>query len=505
MILGMVDVETTLMLDGERPRTLLWGLALDGEGYRRFSSTAKFWRFLEQRGSEDEHLILYHHHDYDPLQAIGDGAPLTVSDMRGARILRARGPIGVEWRNSYALFQSKLADILEACGFEKPSLDDLEARNRADTVDALEALQILGERWEKLWGVNPIGGRHLTAAGVTFHAAQLHAGPLPRCYSHRESYRGGRVEAFRMGEVGKAEAWDVGSSYPYAFGDLPKKDTLYKLRVDVEPEGIPPFAMHQTPEEKKRDGKLLFPGGVFETWIWGSSYERYVRPYAMVNSLEILDRERCDMTWLRDVGGLLAEGYRERKRCEAAGDAAGSYALKIGLNSIYGRLGMRPVRQLVKTQKKVPNEGGYKQLPDGRYLTFCDVPSRPAVNYLFASAVTCNARARLYEALVTSQGVAYCDTDSVYCKPDGFSQVVQRGNGLGEWAHEGTGKLVVTGAKDYSFGGVHKLKGGSHSYTWTLRQLLKYGTVKETFRTPKSDYDKREVEGMETRPLEVYM
>lgn len=499
----MVDVETTMLRDGEAPRTKFWGLALDGEGYRRFKTTRSLWRYLSSR----EGLLLYHHHDFDPLQALSDGAPLTISDMRGSRILRSRGPAGIEWRNSYALFEAPLASILAACGFEKPGLEDLEARNRADTVDALEALQLLGARWEKLWGVNPIGGRHLTAAGVTFAAAQKVAGPLPRHYGHRESYRGGRVEAFRLGDCGEAESWDVGSSYPFAFVDLPRRDTLYKVRVDVEPTGIPPFALHQSPAERKRGGKLLFPGGCFTSWVWGSSYERYIRPHATgINSLEIVDRERCDFTWLRRVGSLMHAAYAARKRCKAAGDEPGAYALKIGLNSIYGRLGMKPVRQFVKLAAKLPaGDVGYKRLPDGRFLTFCETPSRPAVNYLFASAVTCNARARLWQALVTSKAPVYCDTDSVYCAPGGFSEAVNRGTGLGEWALGGRGKLRVFGAKDYTFRGERKLKGGRRSYTWTIRQLLKAGVVRETCRIQQTDYDKRVVlSNGTTAPLEFW-
>ena len=277
MKLAVADVETSLLMGGYRPETKFWGLAIEGEDYRRFDTTAELGLFLRQRAGE---LLVYCHHDFDVLQLLNDGADVTVRDVRSGRVLRAQVE-GTEWRNSHALFPSSLKEILAATGQAKPELDELEARNVADTVGALAAFEQLDERYAQSFGVRPLGGTRLTAASVAFAAAESIAGRLPRDLSTREAYRGGRVEAFRVGPCGPARCYDINSSYPAAFLDLPERDELLLLDVEVKTDGPGPLAWADYQD------KLLFPQGRFESWCLRSSYERYLQPHAGINAVKI--------------------------------------------------------------------------------------------------------------------------------------------------------------------------------------------------------------------------
>jgi hypothetical protein len=197
---------------------------------------------------------------------------------------------------------------------------------------------------------------------------------------------------------------------------------------------------------------------------------------------------------------MIEGGYRERMDADARGDKATKYVVKIALNSIYGRLGLKEEREIaVFTETVAPGDdvsflplprGSYK-LPAGGFLSFKRVASSPKANYLFAAAITCNARGRLYDALAKTNPL-YCDTDSCFV-PAGSPFPLPQGTWLGEWKPEGTGRLVTTGAKDYTFGDKVKLKGGTGRIQWTMKRALAGKPAKMVTKTRRSTYDKRDV------------
>lgn len=526
---AIADVETSFLAHGEIPRTKFWGLYVEGEDYRRFETTMDLWRYLETRRDK---LIIYHHHDFDIVQALVDNAPIAVKDVRSGRVLRSLGPGLHEWRNSYALFPAGLKTILKECGFAKPGLDDLVARNIADTVDTCKAFRMLSDAYRRVWGIYPLARQYLTASGVAFAAAQRVAGKLPIDLTRRDAYRGGRVEAFRVGNCGVADAYDINSSYPASFLDIPTRDALVHCRVQVDTDGPSPF-WHAHEESEK----LIFPSGKFETWIWASNYEKYIRPHGRVKKLEFIEPPYpVDLGWLKGVSSLISEVYEERGRAKARGDSVSAYSCKLGLNSIYGRLGLKPEREIAIIKDTVAGDDdvSYFKLPDGRFLSFVKIKSHPAANYPYAGIITDNARARLYDALEKSGEPFYCDTDSVFVRK-GAEFEMPRGSALGEWKPEGAANFTVTGAKDYVFGpenavetrtdndgvkhwvdaagadirpmaGHEKfaLKGGKGHFEWTLKRALGGGKVAQRTKHRISEYDKREIlPGGSTLPLRV--
>lgn len=524
--LGVVDVETTRLRPGVRPRTRFWGLALEGGEYHRYETTADLMAALAKM----EDIRVYNHHDYDPCQAIVDRFIPDDLFMRGGRILRCK-LAGAVWSNSHALFPDKLSKILEACGVQKlplacaahscqqpghyldpkpgkcpeckqwgkfdgydtcnPCRESLSHRNRVDCVDALGAFLRLGREYAAECGIDPIREGSTTAASAAFKAAEMAAGPLPVDLRHREAYRGGRTEAFYVTATPiEADSYDINSSYPAAFVDLPEFDWLMRCRVVVAKDDAPrPFFM-----ENDREQGLIFPAGRFTTWITASNYERYYAPHGGIKRLEVLEKIPVDLRWLKRLAPMISRLYRKRQ--ESDDRPALKYALKIFLNSIYGRLGMRPQRIETKRSTMVPQRGevtSFYRLGPHDYLSFTERYTVPKANYPMAAAITDNARARLYDGMRRIHTL-YGDTDSIYA-PAGSKFPLPTGKDLGQWKYEKRGMLRVRTVKDYEFAGESHRKGGGRSTLWTIRLALAKQPPRRIDKRRKKRYSKRRVRG----------
>jgi hypothetical protein len=171
------------------------------------------------------------------------------------------------------------------------------------------------------------------------------------------------------------------------------------------------------------------------------------------------------------------------------GKNAKAVACKLLLNSTYGRIGLRPEREIVRVSDRVcgGRELVWCELPNGMVLNFCKIFTKPKSNYPFAAYITDNARGRLYAAFVKMQAL-YGDTDSVFSRKRFGLQI---GGDLGEWKHEGNEYFQAQGVKDYRFGDKEILKGGKHFYQWTLKTLAQGRNVREIQRTRKTPLEKR--------------
>lgn len=484
--IGVMDVETSMLTHGERPRTKFWGLGIEGEPYHRFETSHEFARFVT---NYPKPLRLFHHHDFDILQLMVDGVYPKIHAVRSGRVIDASLG-GVQLRNSYALFPTKLAEILDAAGYQKKELDDLDARNYGDTVEALDALEQISRHYFDLWGVDALRGKHLTAASCAFTACEALAGKLPVCLTDRDAYRGGRVECFQVGDCGEAESYDINSSYPFSFVDAPESSELIWAHVSHGEEISPWFDRNST-------DKLLFPRGHYETAFFSDVYERYIRPHVGAHTLRITRRVRVDLSWLRRVGVLLSDAYAMRQRAKATGNGALAYSVKIGINASYGRLGMRPSRQIAQYRDAGRKPSSWDdftsyKLPDGQEIVFREVKSRPRANYHYAAYITDNARGRLFDGLRRAVDPFYCDTDSVKCRKLGENPP-ETGEELGQWKFEGKETLRIESVKDYLSGSTIKRKGGSGGYQWTLKRLLMGKPVLNVPRIRRTTYNKRAV------------
>lgn len=168
-----------------------------------------------------------------------------------------------------------------------------------------------------------------------------------------QAYRGGRFEIFKRGSVGEIITVDINSAYPYIARDLPDPGSLrwsalrnpsvddirsYRygiVRATVTTDAtrpIQPFAV-------RKDGRLLFPALRNYTVNVTLPEFLYAVESGLVLSYTIHRAWVGKETWsTRYPFHFIQALYDERNRLKEAGEDKKQQALKIILNSIYGKL-----------------------------------------------------------------------------------------------------------------------------------------------------------------------
>lgn len=482
---AVVDVETSLITDGEIPRTKFWGYA-DRDGYKCFPTTDKLTKFLRSIPPK----TLLHHSNFDVIQMLIDGANLQILKSHNQRLIKCK--IGEHiLLNSLSCFPVKLAKIFAAFGFTKTELGNLKKRNYEDCVNGLKCFLELDQVFQQLVFVSPLNRGTIAATG--FAAAEKFAGKMPKDLRFLEAYRGGRVEVFDMREK-QCSNYDIHSSYPQSFVECPPFDDLLEVDVKTKDWHCPLF-------DSRSNDMLLFPNGKFRSWVYRSSLERYVIPVAEKTSIKIISRHRIDFTWLLQLKELIKTIY-EKKRLS---DGAIELCCKLLLNSLYGRIGLRGESERARILAYRPDADDITVYPLGkkRWLAFDKIERESRSNFPFAAFITDNARGRLFHAFKRNDP-AYGDTDSIFTTTGKQKFKETLGDGLGEWGYNGRDKFQALNVKDYIFGGKTVRKGGMQNTIWTLKQFARGKTAQLITRTRQTGLRKRLVNSdMTTEPLVV--
>lgn len=285
----------------------------------------------------------------------------------------------------------------------------------------------------------------------------------------RKAYYGGRTECFRRG-IYEVHSYDVKSMYPSVMKDNLMPDpnsaryipigTYYRHTFDSDKIGIyhvrvfvPKQVIGLLPYRTK-DGKLLFPHGIFEGWYFNKELqaaEQYGAKILHCYEFIVYDKKL----------DLFSEYIDDMFQSRAKHPPGTFYNMmyKILMNSLYGKFAQKnPV-------------GGYTgklddyvgSLPEGTKL---NVPSHavfgeeciniPASAYeeaygafpCIAAYITALARVKLLHKLMEHKdSVVYCDTDSIkYQTWDGLDE---EGHELGEWEYEYTKTQCFVRPKTY--------------------------------------------------------
>lgn len=259
---------------------------------------------------------------------------------------------------------------------------------------------------------------------------------LPRSLdSHefiRQSYKGGRTEAIiRRGK--KLRYFDINSSYPAAMlenmpcgdgvwweGKPPKRffDQGYvgfvEARVHVPDMNLPPLPLC---DPKIAAGKLVFPVGELEgIWEW--------------DELKMALEYGCELVeWKRSVWypskpifrEYVTELYQYRDKSSALYDVGLAEVVKIMLNALYGKFGMKTKRRQIylwndpELPKNAVPANGDPECP----IWYAEIESdAPYIMPQISARVTSLGRQRLYRgaAEIERSGsglVYYMDTDSI--------------------------------------------------------------------------------------------
>lgn len=471
-----------------------WALAIEGDRYVQSYTDGR--SLMEALAMRSEPLRLFACGDREVVQLLADGVRgVKFGAVRGGTVIACSFLQGhVVIQNAASLFGGvTLKELVEVAG--PTVLSDPEEV----AINGLKAILILSETLERITGTPAVGGTRRTAAGLALCALERIAGRLPVHLEHGEAHRGGRCEAYQVGVERGAVHYDVNSSYPAAFVDAPEQDVLLHVKVKVKARTwLPPF-FHAP------GVKLYFPTGSVETWVMASNLERYIEPH---NKGEwrierVLERVPFGMGWIKRVAPFMAEVYRERMEAKKRGDLTGAVARKAILVGAYGKMGTSGTVELAGLRARPPRDGIYYRLEEQQYLSFREVKKVDAkrrANFLFASWITDNGRARLFDALSRTVPI-YCDTDAVYA---GSGEPGAVGSGLGEWKIEGTGTMLVRNTKDYRFNEITKRKGGEFQRAATLKAWAKNGRIVTVERNRRTAYDKRTVlEDGSTIPIHI--
>lgn len=273
----------------------------------------------------------------------------------------------------------------------------------------------------------------------------------------RRAYFGGRTECFRRG-IYEVHSFNVKSMYPSVMKENLMPDpnsaryirvgTHYRKRFESDMLGIyhvrvyvPKQVIGLLPYYNK-DGKLVFPHGIFEGWYVKEELQAAEQYGAKIlHCYEfIVYQKKLDL-----FSEYIDDMYRSR--AEHPPGTLYNMMYKILMNSLYGKFAQKnPVNAY--TGKMEDYVGS---LPEGTRL----IPSHtvfgeeciniPADCYeeaygafpCIAVYITALARVKLLHKLMQHKdSVVYCDTDSIkYQTWDGLDE---SGHNLGEWEHEYT-------------------------------------------------------------------
>ncbi|HKU53408.1 MAG TPA: DNA polymerase, partial [Nitrospira sp.] len=232
------------------------------------------------------------------------------------------------------------------------------------------------------------------------------------------AYTGGRFEQFKIGTYeGPVWQYDIRSAYPSAIATLPRLGGEWR-HVD-SPRDVQSFGLYRCVYEsagrdvslphpfawRHRNGAVFYPPKHGGGWIWGvellSSMRHAPGEIRILEGWEYNDSGERPYAWI-------AEMYQQRVDWKEQGNAA-QLALKLAMNSIYGKLAQQV---------------GWR-LRDG-------VPVLPSFHQLeYAGYITAHARSQLYAAMMQSpDALIATETDAVYSmKPLELAV----GKALGEW------------------------------------------------------------------------
>jgi hypothetical protein len=251
------------------------------------------------------------------------------------------------------------------------------------------------------------------------------------------AYAGGRFEGFKAGfHDGPVYSADINSAYPYALSTLPNLRSgawhhfsgseaeimatmptrvgLYRIEFTFRPEiarmarkmGLPLPVFH-----RRRTGHVWYPE-MSHGWYHAPEMRLLMRAFDE-NDGKSFTRFRIHEAWIYEDDGTspfqwVSEMYEQRAQWKRDGNAA-QLALKLGINSLYGKLAQRI---------------GSK---DGKPPTWHQLE--------WAGAITAQCRAMIFEAALKDwRNVIGVETDGIYSTaPIVLPGNGQYGSGLGEW------------------------------------------------------------------------
>lgn len=301
----------------------------------------------------------------------------------------------------------------------------------------------------------------------------------------REAYKGGRVEAFRIGDLSGTTWWklDVNSLYASIMQRYDFPTRIKGIVYDLTPGNLQRLfrwylctarvtLRTDDPAYGILIGKrLCFPTGEFKATLCTGSLQYALGLGHLRDIREVVCYERAPI-----FRAFVGHFYRMRLRYKKSGDALRSKMIKRLLNMLYGKFGMAPREKL--SQEEAQDDTIYRRnfttsgIPGGQIWTQLmgtlikegNPMEHPQSIPSIAAHVTDYARCYIHMliAIAGRQNCAYCDTDSLFVNALGYEKL--QGwidpDKLGMLKCEGkSNSLIIFGAKDYIWESRRVLKG----------------------------------------------
>ena len=278
---------------------------------------------------------------------------------------------------------------------------------------------------------------------------------MDKAISH--AYFGGRIDVATIGEV-TLYKYDVASAYPSALTDcisLANIEWKHKQNpTNLDEHGIyhvtwsmPKGLRHNPFPWRMKDGKVLFPP---EGEGWYHGVEVIAAIHAFPTGIRVLEGYEPIGEKLYPFREAIERDFAQRSILKEKGDAA-NIAIKLALNSIYGKL-CQHKQPLRKNQQKPTWQ-----------------------NFLWAGFVTAHCRAKILDVMaeVGIENIVQIATDGIgVLKPIALS--FPKPAPLGAWEREGLCKTLILGPGVYAVigGNVYKSRGmpSKLNYGYVLRE-----------------------------------
>jgi len=321
---------------------------------------------------------------------------------------------------------------------------------RADCVSLFQALGRLNE-WADTYDVElapTIGGAAWRDAKAKLGLPDASLSLADHGFA-REGTFGGRCQVFRV-QARSCHEYDVNSMYPNALRSVTLpwgrasrrlgrsasiayadgREGFFRARVRVPDLWIPPLPI-------KAGGRNCYPTGTF-SGVWTGVELRYAEEIGC-RILAVTEALAWDGTY-NPFGAWVDKLWRLRATAEGGKSGPFGQFLKRYMNSLTGKLGMRPGGTAYVYNPIAPkpdwqylgNSCWLYALPEHRRTPAGWVAGAPCCHVEWYAYVTAAGRISWHRQ--AGEDAIYCDTDGLYCLNPRTRDV---GEGLGQWQDRG--------------------------------------------------------------------
>ena len=504
------------------------------EKWKKFKSREEFWDFVLSHAKDKKKLYLIAHNQnfdfiilngFKELEKRGWKLETWIIDANLFYVRFRKEGKTIVVIDTLNLFKFSVKALGEAVGLEKLKVDFNKASERELSVYCRRDVEIIKEMflsYLKFLVEHNLGNFKWTIASQAFTAFK-HRFMRHKIYIHdnwevieleRKTYRGGRCEAFFLGEIrGNVYDLDVNSLYPFVMIKHEYPTKLIKHGKSLSIEALKRFlskycviahVLIKTPEPVfgvKRE-RLIFPVGQFHAYLCTNElkyalekgYIQKVYEYAVYEKAPIFKEY---VQFFYDLKAYYSK----------TGDKVRRTLTKLFMNSLYGKFGQHnenfieldnegcgDYRVEIFYNERTKERALIINLGEKRYLKVKGHSEAMDSFVAIAAEVTANARMHLWYLMQKAgrENVYYCDTDSVFVNENGFKRLKDEIDDyeLGKLKLERVGtRLEIRNVKDYTIDNITKLKGvrkdsvkiGENQYKTyrflKFRSLLRKGSI----------------------------